>query len=186
MHRAGRRGRRSGRNRSTAGAITRRQLARTICSCGSEKSLSRRASGVAKTSTDQHEEAHDDGDEAQDRAGHLDQLVPTLAAAVLAEDRHQRRAQHAADEQVVDHGRHARGQAERVELAAGAKEARNDRLACQADHPARDVAHAEDTGRARKPGTGAPDGLGSRRLQRRTDSCFGSATPAQEGNECAE
>ena len=62
----------------------------------------------------QHDHAHCQRNQAENGARHTGQLISSVGARVFAEDRHQRRAQHAAYQEIVDHGRHARGQPERA------------------------------------------------------------------------
>ena len=80
----------------------------------------------------------------------LDELIELrpAAACVVAQHGHQRGAQHAPDQEVVEERRHLGGDAEGADLTAGAEQRGNDHLAQQAEYAAGQAARGQDCRRA--------------------------------------
>ena len=89
------------------------------------------------------------------------QFSPTFGPGVVAQHRHKRRAQHPADEEVVEHCGHKAGNGEGADQPAGAKDGVDDHLAQESQHPAGDIADREEGGAAGQTGVrGGRSGLG--------------------------
>ena len=83
------------------------------------------------------------------------QFGPLLWTRVAAENGHEGRAEHTTDQEIENHGRDIGGDGEGAELTGGPKVVGGDCITRQADHPAGDVADAEDAGRADEADFGA-------------------------------
>ena len=92
-----------------------------------------------------HHDHQRQGGQVDDRAAHAVQVLGAVVG-VLGEDGDEGRGDGAADEEVVDHGRHRGGGHEGVGDAGGAEEAGDDLLPDDAQEPAGHVAQGDDDG----------------------------------------
>jgi len=90
--------------------------------------------------------AENEQDERYQGAEDAPQLFAALGDDILAEDRHQRRGDHAADQQIVEDRQHTVGEGEGLEVRAGAEVVRGQLLAHQPEEARQQVAHGDDQG----------------------------------------
>jgi len=97
---------------------------------------------------DEDKGRQDQGDEGQEQPHQPSQFAAPFVGGIFAEHGHERRTDHAADEQVVEHGGDNGGHLEGAECAGGAEQVGLHRLADQAEEAAGDIAQGDDGGSA--------------------------------------